>query len=82
MTSYSSTRTIVTNAKFEEEKFDGTYNFGMRQYEVLDILCQQELDITFKEKPKKIDDKELIKIKRQGCGTIRLCLDKDKKILS
>lgn len=54
----------------------------MRQYEVLDILCQQELDITFKEKPKKIDDKELIKIKRQGCGTIRLCLDKDKKILS
>ena len=65
--------------KFEEEKFDGTYNFGMRQCEVSDALCQQELDIAFKEKPNKMDAKKLIRINGQGCGTIRLCLDKDKK---
>ncbi|KAK9229524.1 hypothetical protein WN944_022487 [Citrus x changshan-huyou] len=53
-----SARTTVTNAKFKVEKFDGTNNFGMWQYEVLDVLCQQELDITLEEKPDKMDDKE------------------------
>ena len=45
LSSSSSARTTVTNAKFEVEKFDGTNNFGMWQCEVLDVLCQQELDI-------------------------------------
>ncbi|KAH9688523.1 Integrase catalytic domain-containing protein [Citrus sinensis] len=49
--SSSSARTTVTNAKFEVEKFDGTNNFGMWQCEVLDVLCQQELDVAPKEKP-------------------------------
>ena len=31
--------TIVTNAKFEVDKFNGTNNFGMQQYEVMDLLC-------------------------------------------
>ncbi|KAH9771354.1 Integrase catalytic domain-containing protein [Citrus sinensis] len=74
-----SARTTVTNAKFEVEKFDGTNNFGMWQCEVLDVLCQQELDIAFEEKPDVMDDKEWIKINRQACGTIRLCLAKDQK---
>ena len=48
--SSSSARTTVTNAKFEVEKF-----------EVFDILCQQELDITLEEKPDNMDEKEWIK---------------------
>ena len=39
-------RTKVSNAKFEVEKFDGMNNFGMWQYEFIDVLVQQELDIT------------------------------------
>ena len=76
--SSSSTRTTVTNVKFEVEKFDGTNNFGMWQCEVLDVLCQQELDVALEEKPHMIDDKEWIKINRQACGTC-LCLVKDQK---
>ncbi|KAK9228719.1 hypothetical protein WN944_021674 [Citrus x changshan-huyou] len=36
--SSSSVMTIMTNAKFELKKFDGTNNFGMWQCEVLDVL--------------------------------------------
>ncbi|KAH9761919.1 Integrase catalytic domain-containing protein [Citrus sinensis] len=75
----SSVRTTVTNAKFEVKKFDGTNNFGIWQCEVLDVLCQQELDVALEEKPDVMDDKEWIKINRQACGTIRLCLAKDQK---
>ena len=75
----SSARTTVTNAKFEVEKFDGTNNFGMWQCEVLGFLCQQELDVTLEEKSDMMEEKEWIKINRQACGTIRLCLAKDKK---
>ncbi|KAH9679095.1 hypothetical protein KPL71_025975 [Citrus sinensis] len=77
--SSSSARTTMTNAKFEVEKFDGTNNFGMWQCKVLDVLCQQELDVALEEKPDMMDDKEWIKINRQACGTIRLCLAKDHK---
>ena len=45
-------RMMVANAKFEVEKFDGTNNFGMWQCEVMDVLVQQELDITLEDKPK------------------------------
>ncbi|KAG8492015.1 hypothetical protein CXB51_015325 [Gossypium anomalum] len=75
----SSARTTMTNAKFEVEKFDSTNNFGMWQCEILDVLCQQELDIALEEKPDKMDDKEWAKINRQTCGTIRLCLAKEQK---
>ena len=77
--SSSSARTTVSNAKFEVEKFDGTNNFGMWQCEVLDVLVQQDLDITLEDKPKDMDEKEWSKINRQACGTIRLCLVKDQK---
>ncbi|KAH9802500.1 hypothetical protein KPL71_001412 [Citrus sinensis] len=77
--SSSSARTTATNAKFEVEKFDGTNNFGMWQCEVLDVLYQQELDVALEEKPDMMDDKEWIKINRQACGTIHLCLTKDHK---
>lgn len=69
----------MTNEKFEVEKFNSTNNFSMWQCEVLDVLCQQELELALEEKPNKIDDKEWIKINRQACGTIRLCLAKDQK---
>ncbi|KAG5527861.1 hypothetical protein RHGRI_028706 [Rhododendron griersonianum] len=45
-------RNTVSNAKFEVEKFDGTSNFGMWQCEVLDVLYQQELNITNDHKDK------------------------------
>ncbi|KAG8495920.1 hypothetical protein CXB51_007502 [Gossypium anomalum] len=70
----SSVRTTVTNVKFIVEKFDGTNNFGMWQCEILDVLCQQELDIALEEKPDKMDDKEWAKINRQAC-------DEDKALL-
>ena len=44
-----SSRSKVTNTKFDVEKFDGTNNFGMWQYEVQDVLFQQELDVALEE---------------------------------
>ena len=72
-------RTMVSNAKFEVEKFDGINNFGMWQCEVSDVLIQQELDIALEDKPTDMDEKDWAKINRQACGTIRLCLAKDQK---
>lgn len=40
----SSSRTMVSNAKFNVEKFDDTNNFDMWQRKVLGILYQQQLD--------------------------------------
>ena len=51
-------RIMVSNAKFEVEKFDGTNNFGMWQCEVMDVLVQQELDITLEDKPERMSDKD------------------------
>ena len=51
-------RTMVSNAKFEVEKFDGMKNFGMWQCEVMDVLVQQELDITLEDKPEGMLDKD------------------------
>ena len=45
-------RMMVSNANFEVEKFDVMNNFGMWQCEVMDVLVQQELDITLEDKPK------------------------------
>ena len=70
-------RTMVSNAKFEVEKFDGMNNFGMWQCEVMDVLVQQELDITLEDKPERMLDKDWEKINRQAYGTIRLCLAND-----
>uniref|UniRef100_A0A2N9IA27 Retrotransposon Copia-like N-terminal domain-containing protein n=1 Tax=Fagus sylvatica TaxID=28930 RepID=A0A2N9IA27_FAGSY len=75
----STVRTMVSNAKFEVEKFDGTNNFGMWQCEVMDVLVQQELDIALEDKPEEMSTKDWEKINRQACGTIRLCLAKDQK---
>ncbi|GFS36820.1 hypothetical protein Acr_00g0048190 [Actinidia rufa] len=72
-------RTTMSNAKIEVEKFDGTNNFGMWQCEVLDVLIQQDLDITLDAKPDDISEKDWAKLNRQACGTIRLCLAKDQK---
>lgn len=44
-------KTMVSNAKFKVEKLDETNNFGMWHRKVLDILIQQELDITLEDKP-------------------------------
>ena len=55
MASSSSTsmRTVtVSSAKIDVEKFDGRNNFGLWQSEVLDGLCQQDLDIVLEERNK------------------------------
>ena len=51
-------RTMVSDAKFEVVKFDGMNNFGMWQCEVMDVLVQQELDITLEDKPEGMLDKD------------------------
>ena len=70
-------RTMVSNNKFEVEKFDGTNNFGMWQCKIMNVLVQQELDITLEDKPEGMLDKDWEKIYRQACGTIHLCLAKN-----
>ena len=77
--SSSGRRSMVSNAKFEVEKFDGTNNFGMWQCEVMDVLIQQELDITLEDKSEDMTERDWDKLNRQACGTIRLCLAKDQK---
>ena len=50
---------MVTNTKFDVEKFDGTNNFGMWQCEVQDILFQPELDVALEEsRPEDVDEKD------------------------
>ena len=44
-----SSRSMMTNTKFDVEKFDGTNNFGMWQCEVQNVLFQQELDVALEE---------------------------------
>ena len=41
-------RTMVSNAKFEVEKFDGMNNFDMWQCEVMDVLVQQSWILLWK----------------------------------
>ena len=77
--SSSTTRPSIGNAKFEVEKFNGTNNFGMWQCEMMDVLCQQELDIALDDKPEDMNDAEWAKINWWACGSIRLCLAKDQK---
>jgi hypothetical protein len=72
-------RSVVSNAKFDVEKFDGRNNFGMWQCEVMDVLAQQELDVTLEDKPEEMSEADWKKLNRQACGTIRLCLAKDQK---
>jgi hypothetical protein len=42
-------RSVASNAKFDVEKCDGRNNFGMWQCEVMDVLAQQELDVTLED---------------------------------
>ncbi|KAM2852181.1 hypothetical protein PS2_028199 [Malus domestica] len=49
--SFGFVRTMVQNAKFEVEKFDGTNNFKMWQCVVNDVLGQQDLLAVLGDKP-------------------------------
>ena len=75
-----SSRSMVTNTKFDVEKFDGTNNFGMWKCEVHDVLFQQELDVALEEnRPEGVNEKDWTRINRLACGTILLCLSKELK---
>ncbi|KAK0580490.1 hypothetical protein LWI29_002570 [Acer saccharum] len=78
-TSSSWQRSLMSNAKFDIEKFDGTNNFGMWQCEVMDLLFREGSDIALSSKPKDISDEDWEYVNCQACGTIRLCLAKDQK---
>ncbi|KAL7212404.1 hypothetical protein ACSBR2_015149 [Camellia fascicularis] len=69
----------ISKAKFDVEKFDGNNNFGMWQCEAMDVLYQQELDVTMGNKPSNMNEKEWTQINHQACGMIRLCLVKELK---
>ncbi|KAL7184655.1 hypothetical protein ACSBR2_026743 [Camellia fascicularis] len=58
----STQRNMVSNAKFEVEKFDETNNFSKWQCEVLDVLFQQDLDIVLENKLEDMSDKDWVKI--------------------
>ena len=51
-------RTTMSNAKFVVDNFDGLHNFCTGQYKFLDVLTQQELDITSEGKPGDISEKD------------------------
>ena len=83
MASSSSTsmRTVtVSSAKIDVEKFDGRNNFGLWQSEVLDGLCQQDLDIVLEEtKPEDIKETDWNRLNIKACGLIRSCLCREQK---
>jgi hypothetical protein len=68
-------RLVVSNAKFDVEKFDGQNNFGMWQCELgtTRTRCDSE------DKPEKMLKVDWKKLNRQACETIRLCLANDQK---
>lgn len=37
---HMASKSVVFNVEYEVEKFDGTNNFGVWQYEVMDVLIQ------------------------------------------
>ena len=75
-----SSRTVLTKAKIDVEKFDGSNNFSMWQCEMLDALYQQELDIALEEvKPSYLDDDEWNRINRNACVVIGSCLTREMK---
>ena len=78
-TSGSIQRTMLSNAKFEVEKFNGTNNFGMWQCEVQDLLFRERSHIALEAKPKDMSEEDWSLVNRQACGTIRLCLAKEQK---
>lgn len=47
---------MISNVKFEIEKFGGLNNFGMRQSEVKDILIQWDLNVELGKAKISIDD--------------------------
>ena len=57
VTSRSAMKT-TSKTKFVVEKYDDTNNFDMWYSEVMDVLFQQELDITLEKKPEEILEKE------------------------
>lgn len=67
----------MSNAKFEDEKFVGTNNFGMWQCQILDVLAQKQLDITLEDRSKEMTHKVWMKLNHYAGGMIQMCLDKD-----
>lgn len=49
---------FFSQAKIDVEKFTGTNNFGMWRCEVIDALCQQDLEDVLEDKPQDMDEKD------------------------
>ena len=65
-------RSVVSNAKFDVEKFDGRNNFGMWQCEVMDVLAQQELDVTLEDKPEEMGKSLIVKLVEQSGSVLQM----------
>ena len=63
-------KTMFCNAVFEVDKFDGINYFHMWQCAIMDVLIQQELDITLEDKLVEMSKKDWEKFNRHPCGTI------------
>lgn len=71
---------MLTNAKVEIEKFNGTNNFNTWQCKIMDALFQQELDITLEEnKPLSMDNDEWNRINYNACVAIPSFFTKEHK---
>lgn len=72
----------MMNAEFEEEKLNGTNNFGMWKCKFLYILFQQELQISLeKDKSEYMMKVEWHKVNRLTCGQLCRIRQKIKSIL-
>ena len=67
--------------KIDVIKFDGTNNFGMWRYEVMDALMASNLEDTLrlKEKLEETSEKDWDKMNKTTCVLIRSCLTQDIK---
>jgi len=73
----STVKTVnIHQLKIDVMKFDGTNNFDMWRYEVMDALTALKLEESFlyDNKPEKISEKDWDKMNWTTCGVSRSCL--------
>ena len=69
--SVSAVKTLVLNAKFEVEKFDGMNNFGVWRCEFMEVLIQQEDQPEYTSN--KIRTALIVKLVALSDGTTLMC---------
>jgi len=78
----STVKTVnVHQSKIDVVKFDGTNNFSMWIFEMMDVLIASNLkdSLSFEKKSEEISEKDWDKMNQMTCGVIRSCLTQDLK---